>query len=237
MKSNKFRLGLSTVAITGMVFFSATPLALASDAGSGGSPTTSGTVSGSTTVTTTSPPTSDPEAQTPLPNKTQVEDRVQLAQSAAKEKLSELRADQAAKTSQERHKACTEHKAAITHKLTAYNAAASDKLTHLNSIFTRVKQFKTDTAQRVTNYDALVATATAKQTTATDAVAALKLVSANFDCSVADPATNVAAIKAATSDARSALKAYRQAIKDIVVALAQVNTPADTSATTTKGSN
>jgi hypothetical protein len=212
MKYSKLRLGLSSFAISGLVFFSSAPIALAHDGGS----TNSG--SDDTSVETETETHTEVEA-----NQTQVEDRVHRSESDGKQKLAELRSQKAAKTAEQRQKACEQRKTSINNRITAYNKAANNKLTHFNTIFERVKKFKTDKALQVSNYDALVATATSKQQAATDAVAALKALTADFDCTSTDPGATVASIKSATADARTALKEYRKSIKDIVVALAQAN--------------
>jgi hypothetical protein len=82
-----------------------------------------------------------------------------------------------------------------------------------------------------------VAAADAQQTTATEAVAALKELSADFDCTTTDPAQTLAAIKASTTDAKTALKDYRTSIKNIVVALAQVNKSSTTGTDDQSGDN
>jgi hypothetical protein len=97
-----------------------------------------------------------------------------------------------------------------------------------------VQQFESSKQLQVSNYDALVATATAKQTAAASAVSALKALNVQIDCSQADPAATVATIKTAVADARTSLQAYRSALKDLVVALkgaSSAQTGADTGST------
>ena len=219
MKYQKVRLGLSVFAISGLVFFNAAPFVSAHGNEPGGDSVSAQTETETQTDTTTTV------------DQTKVEDRMNQSRGKAKQELATLRANKPVKTTEQRQKACEQRKVSINNRITAYNNAANTKLTQFNTIFERVKKFKTDKALKVTNYDQLVATATEKQTAATEAVAALKDLSADFDCTSTDPAATVASIKTATADARTALKDYRTAIKNIVVALAQVNKTSNSTST------
>jgi hypothetical protein len=233
MTYSKLRLGLSTFAISGLVFFSAAPMAFAQH-GDSTSTSSRGSDSG-TTVSSADDSTvhGEPETTEVEASKTGVEDRIHHSETDGKQKLALLRTQKAAKTAEQRQKSCEQRKTSINNRITAYDNAANTKLTQFNTIFERVKKFKTDKALQVSNYDALVATATAKQQAATDAVAALKALSADFDCASTDPGATVASIKSSTVDARTALKEYRKSIKDIVVALAQVNKTSSSDSTAT----
>lgn len=219
MKYQKARLGLSVFAISGLVFFNAAPFVSAHGHEPGGD-----TVSAQTETET--------ETETHV-DQTKVEDRIAENRGKAKQELAQLRANKPQKTTEQRQKACEQRKGSIDNRLSAYNKAANTKLTQFNTIFERVKKFKTDKALQVSNYDELVATATAKQTAATEAVAALKDLSGTVDCTTTDPAATVATIKTTTAAARTALKDYRTAIKNIVVALAQVNKTSNSTSTST----
>jgi DNA anti-recombination protein RmuC len=230
MKYQKVRVGLSGFALFGLVFFSAAPIALAHQGSN------SGSGSDELVATTTGTET---ETETEV-DQAKVEDRIKHSKADGQEKLAALREKKQAKTAEQRQKVCEQRKGSINNRVTAYNKAANNKLKQFNTIFERVKKFKTDKALQVSNYDALITAATEKQTAASEAVAALKDLSADIDCTATDPASTVASIKSATIEARTALKEYRKSIKDIVVALAQVNKASDNSLstpTTTEGDN
>jgi hypothetical protein len=170
-------------------------------------------------------------------NQAKVEDRIKTLRATGQEKLAERRAGHEAKTAERRQQICENRKTGINKKITAFSKAADTKLTQFNNVYTRVKEFKTDKQLEVSNYAELVAAADAQQTTATEAVAALKELSADFDCTKTDPAQTLAAIKASTTDAKTALKDYRTSIKNIVVALAQVNKSSTTGTDDQSGDN
>lgn len=140
---------------------------------------------------------------------------------------------------EDRQKACTERQKSLDTRQANFATAAQRHLDVFNSIFMKVKAFHDSKQLNVTTYDQLVATATAKQTAAQAAVDTLKATSATIDCTQPDPATSVAKLKAAVADARTALQAYRSAIKDVVVALqgASTSTSTTTNTSDTTGSN
>lgn len=155
--------------------------------------------------------------------------------SKATELLSEKRKNATEHTADQKKKSCEARSANIKKRADNYATAAQRHLNVFNKIFTRVQDFQTKKQLTVANYDALVATATAKQTAAQAAVDALKSADVTIDCTQADPATAVATLKEATANARTALHEYRLAIKDVVVALKGASTDQtdDTDKTTT----
>ena len=137
------------------------------------------------------------------------------------------------KSKEQRAKTCLQIQKAVNNKLKAFDNHADKYLTRLNTLFTKVQAYQTEHNVTVADYDALVATATQKQTDATVAVDALKSLGTTIDCTSSDPASMLSSVKSGAADARNALKAYRTALKDIVVALVQANKTEDS--TTTEG--
>ncbi|MDB5166620.1 MAG: hypothetical protein JWM37_692 [Candidatus Saccharibacteria bacterium] len=137
----------------------------------------------------------------------------------------------------ERQKYCKEHQTAITAKITKIGTKAQKHLDSFDATFIKVKAYQTKNQLPVSNYEELVATATAKQAAANAAVGALVSVSGKVDCSSADPATSVATVKAAADDAKAALQAYRSSVKAIVEALLAAQPASTTSKSTTEGTN
>ena len=127
-------------------------------------------------------------------------------------------------TAAQRQKACEARQKSIDTRTANYGAAAQRHLEVFNSIFTKVQQFHDSKQLTVSNYEALVAAATAKQSAAQSAVTALQALDVTIDCTQSDPASTVATIKSAVADARSSLQAYRSALKDVVVALKGAST-------------
>lgn len=163
----------------------------------------------------------------------------------AQQLLAQERAKVKTTTEAERQKACVAHQQEINTRVNDYAAAAQRHLDVFNGIFTKVQTFYTNKKLNVTDYSSLVATATAKQTTAQSAVDTLKSLDVSIDCTQPDPATAVATVKTAVANARTALQDYRTAIKNVIVALEGASTGANSNAgtaaatptTTTTGGN
>lgn len=128
------------------------------------------------------------------------------------------------KTAAVKQKACEAHKNEIDNRAKNYSAAAQRHLDVFNGIFTKLQNFYTKKGLNVSNYDTLVADATAKQTAATNAVQALKDADVTIDCTSTDPASTVATLKVAVQNARQALKDYRTSLKNLVVAFKGAST-------------
>jgi len=233
MKHYKLNVGLSFFAISGLLLFAVTPVLFALSSSSSSSRDVIDTTVPKVENVTVNEHAVKVDSQ-------HLEDRINQSRAAGSEKLAELRAGKTEKTAAQRLKICDARKTSIQNKLSAYNNQADQKLTRFDTIFARVKAIKTEKQLQVVNYDALlVAPATQKKTVATESVAALEALTADFNCNKTDPAATIAAIKSATSNTRTALKEYRQAIKDIVVAIAQVNktSKASDNTNTTTGVN
>jgi hypothetical protein len=163
---------------------------------------------------------------------------VALLRKEGADDLREMRSNHAGKSVAERQKTCAQIKNAVDRKLAAFDNSATKHLTRLDGVFTKLQDYQTANNLPVSNYDALVAAATAKQTTATEAVDALHQVGTTLDCSSSDPAAMLAAAKTAAKTARDALKDYRTSLKNIVVALAQAKGDStDTTDTQDGGTN
>lgn len=136
-------------------------------------------------------------------------------------------------TEQQRQTACKQHQGEIEHRFTTIGSRAQKHLDDFNAIFTKVQAYQTKNQLDVSNYEALVADATAKQAAATAAVTALTDAAATkVDCTSSDPATVVTTVQAAATDARNALLAYKTSLKNLITALLQANgsagsTPSD----------
>ena len=132
-----------------------------------------------------------------------------------------------------KQRSCEARQASINRRVNAFAAAGQRHLNVFTSIFTKVQNFYTDKKLNVANYDTLVATVKDKQTAAQQAVDVLNGLDVNIDCTQPDPAQQLQTVKTAVSDARTALKAYRIAIKDLIVAIQGASTA---NSSTTEGS-
>jgi len=139
--------------------------------------------------------------------------------SQAQQLLKTERENSKTRTTALRQKACEDRQKGITARTKAYSNAAEYHLTVFNQIFTKVQAFQTSKQLNVANYDTLVAGVKGKQTAAQSAVDALKALDVQIDCAQPDPAATVATIKQAVTNARTALQAYRDSLKNLIAAL------------------
>gem|GEM_PF-706529 len=150
----------------------------------------------------------------------QAEEQAQKArQDAAKEKLS------AAKL-----KVCNNRKANIDNRVARISDRIAKHLTLFNTISERAQAFYTTKGNTLANYDSLVADVAAKKAAAQTAVDAANAKKTSFSCDVAEPKLAIESYKAAVTDANTALKEYRTAIKALIVGIKSVNASTDDNA-------
>ncbi len=184
-------------------------------------------------TTTTNTTTTETETETETGGDQSLRDQ-------AKQLLQDKRKNIKEHTQEQKQKACEQRQKSIEKRTSNFSTAAQRHLEVFNKIFVKVQAFHDSKGLDVANYDALVAAATAKQTAAQNAVDALKALNVQIDCTQTDPATTVATIKTAVSDARTALQTYRKSLVDLITALkgastAQDNSSSSDTSTTTGG--
>jgi hypothetical protein len=241
---------LMLAAIAMVLGFAVGPVSAEHGSDDSGASTSSTSGSGSSGSGSVSTPSDDStESVTPTSTDDETENHTIAAADSShqsgklREKSSQLLTDLRHKGKEHsedaRQKACVQRQNSINHRATAYANAAQKHLAAFNQILTKVQAFHDKKQLNVTNYDALVAAATAKQVAAQSAADALKALDVQVDCTQSDPAATVATMKAAVKDARTALKEYRTAIKNLVVALKGASTgqnkAADDTSTTAGG--
>jgi hypothetical protein len=148
----------------------------------------------------------------------------------AQQDLKALREGKQEHTAAQRQQSCTEHQADINNRITKLGKNAQKHLDDFSSVLTKVEAFQTKQQLAVANYDSLVATAVSDQVAATSAVSTLSSLTVTLDCTSTDPAASLATVKDAANSAKTALQAFRAAIKAIITAL-QAAKP-DTTSTT-----
>lgn len=149
--------------------------------------------------------------------------------------LSEKRQNGKEHSTTQRQQACEQHQAAIDKLLGNLGQKAQAHLDTFNTLFQKVQAYQTKNQLNVSNYDALVADATAKQAAAATAVNALKALSPSIDCTASDPASSLAIDKTAADDARIALQNYRSSLKALIDALLAAQKATDTQDSTQGG--
>lgn len=209
MKQSKILISLLVVALFSVAVMAVSPVSAQN-----------GTDEPAPTSTTDEDSTS---SETEVQKRGAARERLEQIRSHAKSELVEKRTGKVEKTLEKRQKLCENREKAVNNKVRAFGNAASKHLERLDGVFVKLQAYQTEKNLKVDNYQALVDAATAKQTAATSAVAALKSVAVNIDCTSTDPASSLSVVKTAAKEARTALKDYRKALKEIVVAFAQAN--------------
>ncbi|HET7320267.1 MAG TPA: hypothetical protein VFI84_01615, partial [Candidatus Saccharimonadales bacterium] len=106
--------------------------------------------------------------------------------------------------------------------------------------FQKAQDYNTGNKLNVTNWDTLVSAAKDAQTASQQSITDLKaLTPSSLDCNANGAvAQQVATFKVAAQKTRDSLKAYKQAVKDVLHALLAVKgTSTSTDTKTTEGSN
>lgn len=156
-----------------------------------------------------------------------VRQRREQARERAKELISEAKEKRKEElkstTDEKRQKRCEARKTGIINRTDKLSAAAKRHLAKIDGVFAKIKAYKESANLTVDSYDDLVTKATAAQATATASVNALEEVKiTSIDCTAGTVADDLATFKAATTQARSDLKSYRQSVKDILSAVESV---------------
>jgi hypothetical protein len=113
-------------------------------------------------------------------------------------------------------KACQKREATITKIISRINTRAENQVGVFDKIAARTEAFYTSKGKTLSNYDALVAAvASAKAQTQTD-LAAMKTAD-GFKCDGSDPKGMAASFKSSLKAETSDLKAYRTAVKNLIV--------------------
>jgi chromosome segregation ATPase len=118
-----------------------------------------------------------------------------------------------------RKKACEAREKNLNNKIKNFGNHAQRHLDRLDKTYDKLQAYQEQNKLDADKYDALVVIADEKQTTATEAVAALKEVVIDIDCTATDPAESVATVKEAVKNARVSLQEYHTAVKDVLVEL------------------
>jgi len=128
-----------------------------------------------------------------------------------------------------RQKHCEQLQNMVNRQVADFSRNAQNHLTVFNNVYSKVQAFASSKNVTSSNYQSLVTAANTQQSNATQAVAALKSVAVNIDCTQQDPASSLATVKTAVDSTRSALQGYQQAIKAVI---SNLEAATKTSATT-----
>ncbi len=95
----------------------------------------------------------------------------------------------------------------------------------VNTIATRVEAYKVDKQLTVAGYDALLAEVNARKAAAVTVVDAAKAAKVEFKCDGTDPKGAASTFKDGLKLQNEAIKAYRDAVKNMLVAVKQAQKP------------
>jgi putative heme degradation protein len=129
-------------------------------------------------------------------------------------------------------KACQNRQTAINNIMSRIASRGQRQLDVFNKIAERVEAFYTSKGKTLSNYDALVADVTAKKAAAQTALDAVKTSSVAFKCDGTDPKGAAASFKDELKSEIAALKAYKTAIRNLIVGVKSVQ--GTTTSTTNK---
>ena len=136
-----------------------------------------------------------------------------------KQRVESMKAETKGKLDQKRKEVCEKRQVNVNKIITNSNAQGASNLAVFGNIQTKVMQFVTDKNLTVANYDALVADADAKRATAQ---AALEIAGqTTFSCDDTDPTHPGKVVSDLMLTKHGALKEYRTAIKNLIVAVKQ----------------
>lgn len=168
-----------------------------------------------------------------------VRERKQEVKTAAErtvERLREKAEDKADRTQERRIQLCQNREASLQNKLGAFKKTGADKLDRLNGAYEKLMAYQSDNAIEVTGYSELLAVADATQATATADVEVLtSLIDEGIDCESDTIAERLTSVKEAGLTARDSLRAYRDALHDIMVSLLQASEATTDDTTETEG--
>ena len=120
-------------------------------------------------------------------------------------------------------KVCEARKKGIETRTAALVKNAQNSLSRINKVLTEVEAYQKTNNITVPNFDALVTATTTAQATATTSVQALAAVNPTIDCTSTSAASQLATFKAALTQSRTDLIAYRTAVQNVLTAVENAN--------------
>lgn len=202
-----------------VLMLTAVPLANAQDGTSGGS---------STPVDTSTPEKAEKAKQRAEQAKQQAEQRMKDAQEKAQKmreeaqkRKEERKEDRQGKLDEKKQTICKNREKNITGLMTRLNTRGQKHLDLISAIATRAQAYKTDKNLTVEGYETLLADVAAKKTAAQAAVDAVKAAQPEFKCDGTDPKGAADVFKELMKAQNEALKAYKQSVIKLLVAVKQ----------------
>jgi uncharacterized protein YukE len=166
----------------------------------------------------------------------------------AKEKAAKIKAETEARKAKLQQRAeklsaaklqiCQKRETVINGVMSRMSSRGQKQLDLITAVSTKVQAFKNSKNITVADYDTLLAAVESSKATAQTAVDAVKNTQVEFKCDGSDPKGAGSSFREAVKAQDAALKAYRDAVKDLIKAVRQANgTNRSTSPTPTPSTN
>jgi hypothetical protein len=126
------------------------------------------------------------------------------------------------KRAEQKHKTCEKRQDKITGAMTRISNRGQKQLEVFTKISDRVQKFYAGKGKILENYDDLAADANEKKAAAAAALEAIKVSPQNFSCDNENPKEHTQAFKQNHKIATDALKAYKTAVKNLIVGVKSV---------------
>jgi hypothetical protein len=159
-------------------------------------------------------------------------DRLAKQQELRQANLQDVKQNLRERLDASKKKACENHQTTINRLMTVMDKRRENALDRITKISDAVQAFYVKKDLTVANYDDLVANVTAAKTVAESATAAQQAIP-SLDCSGDHPRADVADFKEKRSASIDAVKAYRDAVKDLLKAVKTAASDAKASPSTT----
>lgn len=146
-----------------------------------------------------------------------VSDRASEARAGADARKEERKEQVAAKLDENKRRVCEKRLATITRTMSKMQLRGEKQLEVFNKIAERTQTFYEEKQRTIDNYDDLVAAVEEKKQAAQLSVVATADAIQDFSCEADDPTAIKDLFKAQLADQIAALKAYKTAVKDLIV--------------------
>lgn len=146
-----------------------------------------------------------------------ISDRGTAARETAQTRREEVKQSTSAKLDDNKKKVCEKRLSKITRSMEKMQTRGESQLAVFTKIADRTKAFYEQKQRTVANYNDLVDAVDEQKSAAELAIAAGNEAIADFSCDADDPAAIKDLFKAQLKDQIAALKAYKTAVKDLIV--------------------
>ena len=159
-------------------------------------------------------------------------DRGVAARENAETRREEVKQSNSAKLDENKRKVCEKRQANITRTMGKMQTRGESQLAVFTKIADRTKAFYEEKQRTVENYTDLVAAVDEKKAATQLAIDAGNEAIGDFSCDASDPTAIKDLFKAQLKDQIAALKAYKTAVKDLIVGVKSAQGQASRSQTT-----